>query len=193
MAKVADELVIPLSKYPRQLALPILIPRATLPPQSAIWSIIILISLNCIREGLEERKALFLSRSLGYAVSLSESKYRGRQHDPYSALLPPHLTTLLSSPSFPSAFDPLFSLHIFLPHQLIHLLRNETSGDLQNPLRLFIFFFQVQPFSGLCLYMISNVTFQLVMKQSHTISYKPNQKQQFQQQFYSVIVSATHI
>lgn len=93
MAKVADELVIPVSKYPRWLALPVLIPRATLPPQSAIWSIIILISLYCISKGLEKRKAFFLSRSLDYAVSLlpctSESKYRGRQHDLWSPPSPP--------------------------------------------------------------------------------------------------------
>lgn len=47
MAKVADELVIPVSKYPRWPdPPPFLVPRAALPPQSAIWSIIILIFLQ---------------------------------------------------------------------------------------------------------------------------------------------------
>lgn len=128
MAKVADELVIPVSKYPRWLALPVLVPRATLPPQSAIWSIIILISLNCISEGLEKRKAVFLSRSLGCAVSLpapQRASTGGGNMTPATPS-PSHLTALLSPPSFPPAFHPLFSFHVFLPHRLLHLMRTET-------------------------------------------------------------------
>lgn len=139
MAKVADELVIPVSKYPRWLALPVLIPRATLPPQSAIWSIIILISLYCISKGLEKRKAFFLSRSLDYAVSLlpctSESKYRGRQHDLWSPPTPLPTHTHITTPSFActslACFIPpnscLFSSFcVLLPHWQLHLMWNET-------------------------------------------------------------------
>lgn len=131
MAKVADELVIPVSKYPRELALPVLVPRATLPPQSAIWSIIILISLNCISEGLEERKAVFLSWSLGYAVSLPAPQRASTGGGNMTPAHPPHLPLLIwlhSSLliSFPPALDPLFSVHFFLPHRLLQLMWTET-------------------------------------------------------------------
>lgn len=127
MAKVADELVIPVSKYPRWLALPVLVPRATLHPQSAIWSTIILISFNCIREGLLKRKALFLSMSLDYAVSLPAPQRASTGGGNMTPAHPsPHLPALLSPPSFPPALVPLFSFHILLPHRWLHLKQTET-------------------------------------------------------------------
>jgi len=38
----------------------------------------------------------------------------------------PHLAALASPASFPPALVPLFSFHVFLPHQLLHLILNET-------------------------------------------------------------------
>lgn len=115
MTKVADELDLPVSKYPRKLALPVLIPRATLPPQFAIWSIIILISLNCISKGLEKRKAVFLSMSLGCGVSL---------------FAPQRASTgggnMTPAPVIPSSSWSFFLFPFFLPHQLLRVMWTET-------------------------------------------------------------------
>lgn len=116
MAKVADELVIPVSKYPRWPALPALVPRATLPPQSAIWSTIILISFNCISEGLEKRKAVFLSRSLDYAVSLPAPQ---RASTGGGNMTPAHLPSSFActplSSFIPSSSGPSFLIPCFPP------------------------------------------------------------------------------
>lgn len=135
MAKEADELVIPVSKYPHSLALPVLVPRATLPPQSAIWSIIILISLNCISEGLEKRKTFFLSRSLGYAVSLPAPQRAIQGEATWPLPTPPHLPALLCPPSFPSSSCPSFLIPYFPPTRLIHLKWN-----LQRTLKWSLYF-----------------------------------------------------
>lgn len=127
MANVANELVIPVSKYPHKLALPILIPQTTLPPQSAIWNIIILISLNCISKGLDWRKAVFLSGRLHYAVSLPAPQRASTGGGNMTAVHPPPpLPAFLSAPSFPPTHVPLFSFHIFLPHQFLHPMCCQT-------------------------------------------------------------------
>ena len=130
MAKEADELVIPVSKYPRWLALPALVPRATLPPQSAIWSTIILISFNCISEGLEKRKAVFLSRNLLYAVSLPAPQ---RASTGGGNVTPAHPSSSFActplSSSIPSSSCPSFLIPHFPPTPVAS---SETSRKLKR-------------------------------------------------------------
>lgn len=142
MAKVADELVIPVSKYPRRPALPVLVPRATLPPQSAIWSIIILISLNCISEGPGGKKGCLSKqepRLCSQPPCTSESEYRGRQHDPCSPPPPPHTPPLPSSFDSLSSFAPFssrpsfLSFHIFLPRRFA---LSDAGWNLQKTLEM---------------------------------------------------------
>lgn len=85
-------------------------------PQSAVWSIIILISFNCISNGWGKRKAFFLRGSRDYVQSASQhlrEQVQGeatwpRLNPPSSSFASTPLSSFIPNSSYPSFLSPCF-------------------------------------------------------------------------------------